>query len=380
MPEAALLLEALAWWAGGILALLLGLEILARAGTGIALLSRENLIVSAWGGWKLAHDPLVGWRLREHHRTADGAFTTGPHGVRLTDSGLPPDEGGILVVGDSFTVCPGLADSETWPAHLERLLGRAVINGSCGGYGVDQIVLRAEQLAQQYRPSAIVLAVLDHDILRNGYAWFGSAKPWFVAEGDGLALQGVPVPEWGEACRRIDGLRRVVGYSSLLDLLFSRLGAKEWWLGTGQFARVQGTAASVTVSCRLMERVAALRDRLDVPVVVAMLYNAPTLAGDAPEWFAAPVLETARSEGLVTVDTFPDLHALYRDDGARFFSLWLPAPGRTLRAAPLDRLGYLSDVGSRTVAELVADALARAARRHDPTGARIRTNPSTTSA
>ncbi|RJF76882.1 hypothetical protein D3877_28815 [Azospirillum cavernae] len=360
MPEAHILLGSAPLWGGGLAVLLLCLEILARAERGIALLSRRNFIAEAWGDQTLAHDPVVGWRLRDHHHSEDGAFTTGDHGVRLTGTG-PPSQGGIMIVGDSFTVGPGLADGETWPAHLERRLGRPVINGSCGGYGVDQIVLRAEHLAALYRPAAIVLAVLDHDILRNGFARFGSPKPWFVPDADGLRLEGVPIPQQ-KSDRRPRGVRRIAGHSYFLQTLFTRFGAKDWWLGSAPFARVHGAAVSSEIACRLMRRVAELRDRLNVPVAVLMLYNAPRLGEEAPDWFSPPVLDAARREGLIVVDSFPPLHALCRDDPDRFAALWLPTSWRTSDATGLARFDYLSDAGSGLIAAMVADALKRNGR------------------
>ena len=53
----------------------------------------------------------------------------------------------ILAVGDSFTFGDEVNDGQTWPAQLQLLTGRRVLNGGVSGYGFDQIVLRAEQLA-----------------------------------------------------------------------------------------------------------------------------------------------------------------------------------------------------------------------------------------
>ena len=36
-------------------------------------------------------------------------------------------------------------DREAWPAQLQGLLGRRVVNGGVTGYGLDQMVLRAER-------------------------------------------------------------------------------------------------------------------------------------------------------------------------------------------------------------------------------------------
>lgn len=51
----------------------------------------------------------------------------------------------ILAVGDSCTWGEDVGDTDTWPAQLQRLTGRRVLNGGVTGFGFDQIVLRTER-------------------------------------------------------------------------------------------------------------------------------------------------------------------------------------------------------------------------------------------
>ena len=51
--------------------------------------------------------------------------------------------------------------------QLQQLTGRRVLNGGVSGYGFDQTVLRAEQLAARYKPSAIVVSFIADDIQRT---------------------------------------------------------------------------------------------------------------------------------------------------------------------------------------------------------------------
>ena len=72
------------------------------------------------------------------------------HGVRSNrDNGKAHDARGaiILAVGDSFTFGDFVSNRNTWPAHLDTLVKESVINGGVFGYGLDQTVLRAEELA-----------------------------------------------------------------------------------------------------------------------------------------------------------------------------------------------------------------------------------------
>lgn len=53
----------------------------------------------------------------------------------------------ILAVGDSMTYGEGVAVTDAWPAVLEARTGALVVNGGVPGYGVVQMVHRAQALA-----------------------------------------------------------------------------------------------------------------------------------------------------------------------------------------------------------------------------------------
>jgi hypothetical protein len=48
-------------------------------------------------------------------------------------------------------------DDETWVAFLERILDTRVLNADVGAYGIDQAVLRAELLLDQYHPKVVTI-------------------------------------------------------------------------------------------------------------------------------------------------------------------------------------------------------------------------------
>ena len=74
---------------------------------------------------------------------------------------------------------------ETWPAVLQQLTGRRVLNGGMTGYGFDQIVLRAEQLVAVHRPSTVIVGFIANDIWRTEMCrlWWHD-KPWFGNDQD----------------------------------------------------------------------------------------------------------------------------------------------------------------------------------------------------
>jgi hypothetical protein len=90
----------------------------------------------------------------------------------------------ILAVGDSFTFGMGMSDRQTWPAQLEQLSGRRVINGGVSGYGIDQAFLRAKNLLSRYPISTVIFSFIPDDIhrCRTSVGW-GAAKPYFDFKG-----------------------------------------------------------------------------------------------------------------------------------------------------------------------------------------------------
>ena len=130
-----------------------------------------------------------------HTINADGLRFSG---AMPTSTEWPASERPILAVGDSYTYGDEVRDEEAWPAQLQRLTGRRVLNGGVTGYGFDQMVLRAEQLVAAYQPSVVIASFITHDIERAEMRrmWWRN-KPWFVVENDQLVLKGVPVPKPG---------------------------------------------------------------------------------------------------------------------------------------------------------------------------------------
>src|SRR5438128_2007424 len=88
------------------------------------------------------HDSLLGHMPRPG---ASGIVSGAPvtidaDGLRYSGKNLPAGDGPILAVGDSYTWGEDVGDLEAWPAQLQRLSGRRVLNGGVTGYGFDQIV------------------------------------------------------------------------------------------------------------------------------------------------------------------------------------------------------------------------------------------------
>jgi len=220
---------------GSVAACCLILEAALRLYSGIPVLAATNFvaqsldIVRANTGY-LNHDELLGWRLKDGIN-ADG-FTTSEFGIRNNGARRPVPPEAIIAVGDSFTAGSGVRDEETWPAQLERALAIPVINGAAGAWGVDQMILRAETLAERVRPTAIVVGVMAWDSHRNGYVVFGGGyKPWFDIQDGVPVLKGVPVPQFEHAPQGLGRRRGIFGHSWLVHWSMMRLGLMDRWIG-----------------------------------------------------------------------------------------------------------------------------------------------------
>ena len=180
---------------GSLLFSLIMLELGVRAFDGWhALLHWPNLVVQArtldWASGRNSRavpDARLGFVGRPNYASSDGALrydanslrvTPAPEGVTLADLALkgPP----LLVVGDSYAHGDEVRDDETWPAHLQALLHRRVVNAAMSGYGIDQMVLRATMVAPDVKPAAIVLSFIADDARRAEMkrVW-GAEKPYF---------------------------------------------------------------------------------------------------------------------------------------------------------------------------------------------------------
>lgn len=328
---------------GWLLVALLLMELGARLLSGVFVLSIDNLVARElsplqWANGPLIYDDKLGWRLKPRFQAPgqgrpDGKISIGAFGLRggSYEASRVPREA-ILAVGESLTLGIDVDDSETWPARLGGLLQEAVLNGSAWNWGLDQIVLRAEELVPVLRPTALLLATRPESAAETDFKTFGLGyKPYFDIVDGRLSLSGSPVPKMSARPRDIGGSQSILGYSHLINS-FMRSGVGSWmsmrllganWVDYSRLTqRAHATDQSRQIACLLMDRLADLKTRYGMRVLVIMQYSAAELLTPRSPESMPLMLDCARVRGLETLDSYQILHALATDDPARFKRLW----------------------------------------------------------
>jgi hypothetical protein len=292
---------------------------------------------------RFVDDPRLGYAPRPNYRAAGVSFdATGLR--RAGDEAATPGGPPIVAAGDSYTYGDEVTDGETWPAHLQALAGRRVLNAGVSGYGFDQTVLRAESVAAATHPAAIIVSFIADDIRRTEMRrLWGAEKPYFDLQGDGLTLRNVPVPPRPDPRSTLNIWQRTLGYSFLVDFVLRRLDLLYDWFG--DHVRVHPAGEGAAIACRLTARLEALQKTSGAPVLVLAQYD-PMVWQDArfadeQHTMTKHLLACARQRGLRVLDSYDAMAAATGKDGPRgLYGLW-----------------HLNDRGNRLIAGLVAKAL-----------------------
>jgi hypothetical protein len=219
-----------------------------------------------------------------------------------------------------------------------------VLNGGVFGYGLDQMVLRGEQLLEGAASASdvVILSVLPEDVLRCEFSYRYAWKPYFEIEGGQLALRNVPVPQPHEGPPGESLLRRVLRHSFVADRAFRLLDPDGW--GVPDSVRVHRDSGEV--ARLLIDRFAA-RMRGDRRAALLVIQWQPNSVN-------APIAELtgrAHERAIPVLDLRPVLEPIVRARGV----------GAAFRVH-LERhrqpaVGHMNREGNRAAAEAIAGAV-----------------------
>lgn len=278
-------------------------------------IARQTLEVTRdWPVCSHVQDPHLGWTANPGFKSA--SFNVSPDGYRITGM-LPPgaeSRPALLVTGDSFTEGDEVDDADTWPALLQALLGRRIINAGVSGFGLDQIVLRTEEAVPAIHPAWSIVSFVPDDIRRNEFSRLWSVeKPYFVLQDGKLSLRNHPVPP-AVACDSAPFWQRFFGWSVLIDGIVRRQGWERFWFYYGGRALPAGEGERL--ACPLIQRLS----RLGTPVLVVAQFGRAAWSEDGKDAtrqhdLSRRVLACASAAGLETLDLFDVLEQAVRSRG-----------------------------------------------------------------
>jgi hypothetical protein len=301
-------------------------------------------------GERAVFDPVIGWSLKPW--TDIDGFETIDYGIRRNFTETTVRTGAALAVGDSFTEGWEVEDEESWPAVLETMTGVPVVNAGVGGYGTDQIVMRAEQLLPIVKPKVLIVGFLESDIQRAGHSVFGAPKPWFSVENDALRYHP-PEPLEPRAKTMLASaaykLRDGLGYFATADFILARLNPN-FWYSTGtevHYRKVDVDEADVT--CRLLRRLKAQADKDGIRTLLFMQYYAGIIfEADKPPQHAQRVMACAQGMGVRVVDQFASLRRMIVANPYSMKEYYMHSD---------ETYGHMSAKGNRHAAHLLSQAL-----------------------
>ena len=111
-----------------------------------------------------------------------------------------PDDAIVLAFGDSLTFGTGANEDESYPAQLERIIGRQVVRAGVPGEVTAQALARLPGALDEHAPRLLLLCIGGNDFLRrlgNQQAEKNVREMVRLARSRGVAVMLIGTPEPG---------------------------------------------------------------------------------------------------------------------------------------------------------------------------------------
>jgi acyl-CoA thioesterase I len=111
-----------------------------------------------------------------------------------------PDSAVVLAFGDSLTYGTGAAESDSYPAQLEKLIGRRVVRDGVPGEVTAQALARLPGALDEHAPRLLLLCIGGNDFLRrlgNAQAEANVREMVKLARSRGIEVLLIGTPEPG---------------------------------------------------------------------------------------------------------------------------------------------------------------------------------------
>jgi acyl-CoA thioesterase I len=111
-----------------------------------------------------------------------------------------PSDAVVLAFGDSLTFGTGATEDESYPAQLEKLIGRRVVRAGVPGEVTAQALARLPEVLDEHTPKLLLLCIGGNDFLRrlgNQQAERNVREMVKLAKNRGVAVLLIGTPEPG---------------------------------------------------------------------------------------------------------------------------------------------------------------------------------------
>jgi hypothetical protein len=213
------------------------------------------------------------------------------------------------------------------------------------GYGLDQIVLRAEELLDRHPVDTLLVSVIRDDVVRCEYAFRFAHKPWFDVEGGSLVLHNVPAPRPEEPPPGDSTAWRRLQRSALLELVIHRLDPP----GRAVRGSVRVHRRGAEVSSALVDRLAGAAQEGGHAFLLILAWH----PGAEVERLA-PLRRRALELGIPVLDLEPVIGRAIDERGGEWSDLF-----HAILRGGGTQPGHMTPLGNGLVADAIAAQLSR---------------------